>query len=63
MEEITDTSGLDQLPLENYDKLTAEDVSRKIEDLGALGVQAVHSYERRHKNRAELLERLDSSLV
>ncbi len=52
-----------ELPLENYDKLTAEDVSRKIKDLGALGVQAVHSYERHHKNRAELLERLDCSLV
>ena len=51
------------LPLENYDELTAEDVSQKIEDLGALEVQAVRSYERRHKNRGELLERLDRSLV
>jgi len=51
------------LPLENYDEFTAKDVSEKIEDLGALEVQAVRSYERRHKNRGELLERLDRSLV
>lgn len=53
----------DDLPLDNYDHLTAEDVSEKIEELGALEVQAVRSYERRHKNRGELLERLDRSLV
>lgn len=52
-----------ELPLENYDELTAEDVSEKIEALGALEVQAVRSYERRHKNRGKLLERLDRSLV
>ena len=53
----------DDLPLDNYDHLTAENVSEKIEELGALEVQAVRSYERRHKNRGELLERLDRSLV
>lgn len=53
----------DDLPLDDYDQLTAEDVSEKIEELGALEVQAVRSYERRHKNRGELLERLDRSLV
>ena len=51
------------LPFENYDDLTAEDVSDKIKHLGALEVRAVRSYERRHKNRGELLERLDRSLV
>lgn len=51
------------LPLENYDELTTEDVSEKIQELGALEVQALRSYERRHKNRRELLERLDRSLV
>ena len=51
------------LPLENYDELTVEDVSERLEDLGALEVRAVRSYERRHKNRGELLERLDRSLV
>lgn len=51
------------LPLDNYDDMTPEDVSKKIRDLGALEVRAVRSYERRHKNRGELLERLDRSLV
>lgn len=51
------------LPLENYDELTTEDVSEKIEYLDALEVRAVRSYERRHKNRGELLERLDRSLI
>ena len=65
---VTEVAGSEKdccgdLPLENYDELTTEDVSQKIEDLGALEVQAVRSYERRHKNRGELLERLDRSLV
>jgi hypothetical protein len=51
------------LPLRNYDELTTEDVYERIEDLDALEVRAVRSYERRHKNRGELLERLDRSLV
>ena len=51
------------LPFESYDELTAENVSEKIENLDALEVRAVRSYERRHKNRGELLERLDRSLV
>lgn len=53
----------DDLPLDDYDHLTAEGVSEKIEELDALEVQAVRSYESRHKNRRELLERLDRSLV
>lgn len=50
-------------PLENYDALTVEEVSERIGDLGALEVRAVRSYEERHKNRLELLERLDRSMI
>ena len=51
------------LPIDNYDKLTLEDVSEKLGDLSGQEVRAVRSYERRHKNRGELLERLDRALV
>ena len=55
--------GNGSLPIENYDKLTVGEVSDKIGGLSGREVRALRSYERRHKNRGELLERLDRSLV
>ncbi len=51
------------LPIENYDELTLGEVSEKLGDLSGQEIRAVRSYERRHKNRGELLERLDRALV
>ena len=53
----------DSLPFENYDGLTVQEVSEKLEDLSEPEVRAVRSYERRHKNRGELLERFVRALV
>jgi len=51
------------LPIDNYDKLTLGEISEKLGDLSGQDVRAVRSYERRHKNRWELLERFDRALV
>jgi hypothetical protein len=51
------------LPIDNYDKLTLGEISEKLGDLSGQEVRAVRSYERRHKNRGELLERFDRALV
>ncbi|MDP8951743.1 MAG: hypothetical protein M3N18_05820 [Actinomycetota bacterium] len=61
--EVMDSGGNGSLPIENYDKLTVGEVSQKLGDLSGREVRAVRSYERRHKNRGELLERLDRALV
>ncbi len=58
-----ESDGNGSLPIENYDKLTVGEVSDKIGGLSGREVRALRSYERRHKNRGELLERLDRSLV
>lgn len=57
------SGGNDNLPIENYDKLTVGEVSEKLGGLSGRETRAVRSYERRHKNRRELLERLDRALV
>ena len=58
-----ESGGNGSLPIENYDKLTVGEVSEKLRDLSGRETRAVRSYERRHKNRGELLERLDRALV
>lgn len=61
--EDVEGGGNGSLPIENYDKLTVGEVSDKIGGLSGRELWALRSYERRHKNRGELLERLDRSLV
>jgi hypothetical protein len=61
--EDVEGGGNGSLPIENYDKLTVGEVSDKIGGLSGREIRALRSYERRHKNRGELLERLDRSLV
>jgi len=56
-------AGDGSLPLENYNELTVEEVSKKRKDLSGQEVWAIRSYEKQHKNRIELLERLDRALV
>ena len=55
--------GGSSLPLEDYDELTVQEMSKKLEDLIEQEVRAIRSYEKRHKNRETLLERLDRALI
>lgn len=47
-----------RLPIQDYDEMTS-----RIRDLRATEVEEVREYEKRHKNRYTLLERLGYSLV
>lgn len=49
------------LPIKGYDDLTAAEVNRQVSDLSGDQVRKVEDYERRHQNRATVLNRLDSA--
>lgn len=51
------------LPIEDYDRLSVEEIGPRLEQLDARGVEELKDYEMRHKNRRPLLERLDRALV
>lgn len=47
------------LPLDDYDKMTVDQVKRRLDDLAPRELRRIDSYERKHKNRSSLLEALD----
>ena len=46
-------------PVENYDDLNADEISRRISGLSAEELRVVRDYEERNKNRDTVLEQLD----
>jgi arsenate reductase-like glutaredoxin family protein len=46
-------------PIENYDDLNADDITRRTSGLSAEELRVVRDYEERHKNRETVLEQLD----
>jgi hypothetical protein len=46
-------------PIQNYDELTAEDISRRVGGLTAEELRVVRDYEERNKNCDTVLENLD----
>lgn len=58
------TDGVEQCPpIDGYDRLSVEEISPRLEQLDARGIEELKAYERRHKNRGMLVERLDRALV
>lgn len=51
------------LPIENYDELSAREVSERLKGLSEHEIRIIRSYERRHKNRETLLRQLDRKLA
>jgi len=51
-----------ELPLENYDKLNANEVTDRIEKLSVQGIEHLREYEARNKNRRTVLERMDARI-
>jgi hypothetical protein len=51
-----------ELPLENYDKLNANEVTDRIEKLDAQDIERLREYEARNKNRRAVLERMDARI-
>ena len=54
---VGDTNG--GPPIANYDDLTANEVSDKLDDLSDEEIEKVRVYEKRHKNRETLLAQID----
>lgn len=46
-------------PLENYDDLNADDISKRAGSLSVEELRVIRDYEERHKNRDTVLEQLD----
>lgn len=51
------------LPIENYDRLTVEEITDRLSELDAGEVEELKAYEKSNKNRATLVERFDRSLI
>ena len=49
-------------PIPNYDSLTVEDVSKKLDKLTAAQLREVRAYEKKNKNRETLIEQFDRKL-
>jgi PadR family transcriptional regulator PadR len=50
------------LPLENYDELTVQEISKKLVGLTKQEIQSIWAYEKQHKNRKTLLKQLEGVL-
>ncbi|MCW5621400.1 MAG: hypothetical protein KIS79_09875 [Burkholderiales bacterium] len=50
------------LPLEQYERLTIPQIMRRLEGLSYAEVRTLERYERQHKNRKTLLQRLERRL-
>jgi len=48
-----------RFPIEDYDELTVEEVSVRLDSLSAEELREVRDYEERNKNRETILEQLD----
>lgn len=55
--------GNGSLPIEDFDRLSVEEISLRLRELDAREVEEIKTYEKQHKNRAVMLERLDRALV
>jgi hypothetical protein len=48
------------LPIDNYEHLTVDQIARQLDDLSGKQINAIERYEKEHKNRKTLLEKLAS---
>jgi hypothetical protein len=54
------TSATGKLPIANYDKLTAKEIESRLTRLSKPDLSKVATYERKHKNRATVLKKIES---
>lgn len=47
------------LPIDNYDNLTADQITSKLDKLSDSQIKQIESYERKHENRKTLLQTLE----
>jgi ferritin-like metal-binding protein YciE len=53
-------AGEDDLPIDSYAKLTAEEIAKRLPELSQVDLAKVDSYERRHDNRSTVLDRVSA---
>lgn len=58
----TDGGAANGLPLEDYDRLSVSEVSRKLDGLSPDEVRRIRAHEKRNKNRDTLIDELDRRL-
>jgi hypothetical protein len=51
----------EEVPIANYDSLSAADISKRLKRLSKVDLGKVEAYERRHKNRKTVLQRIESA--
>ena len=51
-----------ELPLQDYDSLTVEQISERLDDLSAEQIRQLRAYEAENRNRSTLLRRLDERI-
>jgi hypothetical protein len=49
-----------RLPIANYDKLSAKEIDSRLQRLSKVKLGEVDAYERKHKNRATILKKIES---
>jgi hypothetical protein len=63
MREVASVGNTDgRLPISNYDELTVDEISKKLDGLSVEEIEKVRAYEKRHKNRETLLEQIDRKM-
>lgn len=55
-------AGAEEPPLEDYDSLTVEQISQRLDGLSAEEIRQLRRYEAENKNRSTLLQRLDERI-
>ncbi|HET7480438.1 MAG TPA: hypothetical protein VFJ72_13080 [Rubrobacteraceae bacterium] len=58
-----EAGGDENLPIDDFDRLTVEEIGSRLRGLDAREVEEIKTYEKRHKNRAMLMERLERALT
>jgi chromosome segregation ATPase len=51
------------LPIEDFEDLTVPELTRRLAGLSHLELRAIEDYERRHKNRKTLIERIERRIL
>lgn len=51
-----------QPPIDGYDEMTVDDITRRLDGLSAEELRRTRAYEQRNKNRATLIEQIDRRL-
>lgn len=52
-----------KLPIEDYDRLNADEVVKQVDSLDAEGLRAIRAYESQHKGRVTILKAIDSRIA